>query len=561
MTNPEYELVELQQLIRKELAELKGMSDAEFSARFDSLNRSGMFALHTYGESQSPDPIGLFWVLYPPHRDSKNGPAAALPAEWEEVILKSLERLYHRHQVSYEPDAGIPVENDFQESLVSGRQLIPGPLRDLITFIHIAAARAFRIKRFQGGGLDEVALDCLREVDRARVRLSILDSQERGIIKLLDLDPAQTFLLSTYAVGAKALVELGRVQHRQGNYAEALHCIARAVFEASYAAARYVADEPYAAESDMEGVALATSLSLNEHLISGLDNITHQEIASVWQKLKEVGQPDSWVQVAQDCNYMLESPELPYIFSNQDGFPVPGIIDWFQDFTVTTEPPLTAAGAPLTWTEFWYGAKVWVSAQLSASEYRKMREEDKKSEAESRLKTYFFGQDWAVLPDRAKDRLITADTLWHSQANIAWEAVINDLRIATEDMCQRFIWQPLSESKGGGQDLLQFVQLKDELDRAEKRPEIAACVQVCRSGYFGNFLKRQNLDRGEIDFLTKKLPDAMSQLQWERNYAEHQSTASWRRNAVEDYVRRFFGIGQRGVLPELARIGRKLRRV
>ena len=554
MTNPEYELVELQQLIRKELAELKGMSDAEFSARFDSLNRSGMSALHTYGKSQSPDPIGLFWVLYPPHRDSKNGPAAALPAEWEEVILKSLERLYHRHQISYEPDAGIPVENDFQESLVSGRQLIPGPLRDLITFIHIAAARAFRIKRSQGGGLDEVALDCLREVDRAMVRLSLLNRSERGIGEVLNRDPAQTFLLSTYAVGAKALAELGRVQHWQGNYAEALHYIARAVFEASYAAAHYVADEPYAAESDMEGVALATSCFLKERLIGGLDNISHQEIASVWQKLKEVGRPDSWVQVDQDCNYMLEAFEQPYLFSNQDDYPVPGILDWFDGFTVES-------GLHLTWAEFWLIAKTWVSAQLSPSEYRKMREEDKKSEAESRLKTYFFGQDWAVLPDRAKDRLITADTLWHSQANIAWEAVISDLRIATEDMCQRFIWQPLSESKGGGQDLLQFVQLKDELDRDEKRPEIAACVQVCRSGYFGNFLKRQNLDRGEIDFLTKQLPDAMGLLRWERNFAEHQSTASWRRNAVEDYVRRFFGIGQRGVLPELARIGRKLRRV
>ena len=553
MTNPEYELVELQQLIQKERSNIDEL--------FDLLERSDIGALLGCVTGIVPDPIGLFWNLYQPRHYSKTGPAPELSAEWEDAILKSLERLYHRHQVSYEPDAGIPVENDFQESLVSGRQLIPGTLRDLITFIHIAAAWAFRIKRAQGGGLDEVALDCLREVDRARVQLSILDSQERGIIKLLDLDPTQTFLLSTYAVGAKALTELGRVQHRQGNYTEALHCIARAVFEASYAAARYVADEPYAAESDMEGVALATSCFLKERLISGLDNITHQEIASVWQKLKEVGQPDSWVRVAQDCNYMLESPELPYIFSNQDGFPVPGIIDWFHDFTVTTDPPLTTVGSPLTWTEFWYGAKVWVSAQLSASEYRKMREEDKKSEAESRLKTYFFGQDWAVLPDRAKDRLITADTLWHSQANIAWEAVISDLRIATEDMCQRFIWQPLSESKGGGQDLLQFVQLKDELDRAEKRPEIAACVQVCRSGYFGNFLKRQNLGQEEVNFLTKQLPDAMGLLRWERNFAEHQSTASWRRNAVEDYVRRFFGIGQRGVLPELARIGRKLRRV
>lgn len=542
MTDPEYELVELMQLIRKERANLDEL-----------LEHSDVVTLMGCVKGVVTDPIGLFWSLYQPSRRFKSGPAPELSAEWEEAILKSLARLYHRYQVSYGPDEGIPVENDFQESLESGHQIIPSTLRELITFIHIAAARAFRIKRAQGGGLDEVALDCLREVDRAMVRLSLLNQSERGIGEVLDRDPAQTFLLSTYAVGAKALAELGRVQHRQGNYAEALHYIAWAVVDASYAAERYVADEPYAAESDLQGLPLATSLSLKERLIGGLDNISHREIASVWQKLKEVGQPDSWVQVAQDCNYMLEASELPYLFSNTGGYWEAGILEWFDGFAAESE-------LRLTWTEFWLVAKTWVSAQLSPSEYRKMREEDKKNEAESRLKTYFFGQDWAVLPDRAKDRLITADTLWNSQANIAWEAVLNDLRIATEDMCQRFIWQPLSESKGGGQDLLQFVRLKDEMDRDGKRPEIATCVQVCRSGYFGEFLKRQSLGKEEMNFLTKKLPDAMSQLQGERNFAEHQSTASWRRNAVEDYVRRFFGIGQRGVLPELARIGRKLRR-
>ena len=551
MTNPEYELVELQQLIHKELADLKEMSEPEFSARFDSLNRSGMFALYTYGESQSPDPIGLFWVLYPPHRDSKNGPAAALSAEWEDAILKSLERLYHRHQVSYEPDAGIPVENDFQESLISGHQLIPYPLRDLITFIHIAAARAFRIKRSQGGGLDEVALDCLREVDRAMVRLSLLNQSERGIGEVLNRDPAQTFLLSTYAVGAKALAELGRVQHRQGNYAEALHYIAWAVFDASYAAERYVADEPYAAESDMEGVALATSLSLNEHLISGLDNITHQEIASVWQKLKEVGQPDNWVQVAQDCNYMLEASELPYLFSNTGDYLEAGILDWFDGFTVES-------GLHLTWMEFWLIAKTWVSAQLSPNEYRKMREDDKKSEAESRLKTYFFGQDWAVLPDRAKDRLITADTLWHSQANIAWEAVINDLRIATEDMCQTFLWQPLTSSNAGVSPAL-LALLKQGLN-IQERPGIVNCIGVCKESEFADYLKRQKVGSQDIAFLTKELPTAMDWLRRSRNRAEHESH-SWSRDEVRPYFNRFLGINDQGVLPELARIGRKLRRV
>lgn len=550
MTNPEDGLVELEQLFRKGFASKDILHDI--------IGRSDVAALIGCWEGNVTDPISLFWGLYEPIRYSR--PAGELPMEWEEVILQSLERLHRGYRVSYEPDGEVLGENDFQESLVSGHQIIPRKLQDLITFIHIAAARAFRIKGRQGGGLDEVALDCLREVDRAMARLSILDRSERGISEVLNRDPAQTFLLSTYTVGAKAWAELGKIELRKGSYIDALRYITEAVFESSYAAARYAGDEIYAIESNTKDLPLSPSCSLKEHLVAGLDNVTHQEIASVWLKLKEAGQTDSWMQVSRYCNFMLEANELPYIYSNHDGYPAPGTTDWFTGFTVAADPPLTTAGPPLTWTEFWYGAKVWVSAQLSPGEYRKMRDEDKKNEAESRLRTYFFGEDWAMLPDRAKDRLITADILWNSPANIAWEAVLNDLRIAMEDMCHKFIWQTLSGSKGGGQDLLKFIRLKSELDKGDKRPEIAICIQVCRAEYFRDFLKQQNLGKGDFDFLTKKLPSAMGQLQGERNFAEHQSTGSWRRETVEIQVRQFFGIGQPGILPELARIGRQLRR-
>lgn len=543
MTNPEGGLVELEQLLQKGFASKDILHDI--------LGRSDVAALVRCWEGTVTDPIGLFWGLYEPVRYSR--PAGELPMEWEEVILQSLERLHRGYRVSYEPDGEVLGENDVQESLISGHQIIPVKLRELITFIHIAAARAFHIKRCQGGGLDEVALDCLREVDRAMARLSILDRSERGIGEILNLDPAQSFLLSTYTVGAKAWAELGRIELREGNYIEALRYITKAVFDSSYAASVYICDEPYVAKGNTKGLPLATSCSLKEHLATGLDTISHREIASVWLKVKEAGHPDSWQEIAEICSYMLEASQLAYEYLDDVYLASGGPIAWFEDFP-------SKSGLGRTWAEFWYEAKVWVSVQLSPSEYRKMREEDKKNEAESRLKTYFFGEDWAMLPDRAKDRLITADILWNSRANIAWEAVLNDLRIAMEDMCHKFIWQPLSGSKGGGQDLLKFIRLKSELDKGDKRPEIAVCIQVCRAEYFRDFLKQQNLGKGDFDFLTKKLPEAMGQLQWERNFAEHQSTGSWRRETVEIQVRQFFGIGQPGILPELARIGRQLRR-
>ena len=55
-------------------------------------------------------------------------------------------------------------------------------------------------------------------------------------------------------------------------------------------------------------------------------------------------------------------------------------------------------GSRLGWGFFWYGAYAWASAQLSRSEYRKMREEDERVAGEQRLKTYFFGSNWSIYP-------------------------------------------------------------------------------------------------------------------------------------------------------------------
>ena len=94
----------------------------------------------------------------------------------------------------------------------------------------------------------------------------------------------------------------------------------------------------------------------------------------------------------------------------------------------------------VTWREFWHGAKAWASAQLSPSEYRKMREKDERDAAERRLETYFFGRNWSYLTGRAQERLINADILLNSTQRVALESVLNDLWIATEEMCFQVVW-------------------------------------------------------------------------------------------------------------------------
>ena len=66
------------------------------------------------------------------------------------------------------------------------------------------------------------------------------------------------------------------------------------------------------------------------------------------------------------------------------------------------------------------------------------------------------------------------------------------------------------------------------------------------------------LDSRDVRFLTGQLPEDISQLRSERNVAEHEVDMSPVPDSPQSFYRGFLGIGREGVLPQLARIGRKL---
>ena len=125
------------------------------------------------------------------------------------------------------------------------------------------------------------------------------------------------------------------------------------------------------------------------------------------------------------------------------------ILEW-EAFTGVGDEEIIAdeeTELALSWSEFWHSARAWASAQLSPSEYKKMREDDEKNAAETRLKNYFFGSTWSYLPERAQERLINADLIWNSPQRVSRESVLNDLLRAAEEMCERFIVQPFMDDE------------------------------------------------------------------------------------------------------------------
>ena len=552
------------------------------------------------------NPISLFWDVWEPRvLTISNGgvdirPAPALPDQIEEMVLDYLERLYERHRVPYEPDADDEDIKEFYDKLPDyyehgseqslGPLPIPPKLKNLVTFLHVAAARAFRIKASQGGTLSEEAIDCLREVERTLYRLQRVGG---------DVSPhTQGFQISAWAVAARVFVELSRACRREGRYADALRYLARAVTE--YDEAVFIASmeefTEYWPSFDPELWSALPSYvdsirRVRTRLIEGMSNsklrdqistlvldatheyprlseptwkllvgnrffkglgfadISPQESATAFVRLQSSGEADSWRQVAKNCDTLAG---CEYLFSIEGRDSATG--DFGQHVRVKDEEGYTR-----TWHEFWDRAALWLKLQLSPNEYRQQREEDKKTESEDRLKSYFFGRNWSALPELTRRRLINADRTWCSKEILAVESVLNDLQRATEAACNEFVWRPLENNTSGRAQLLEFLQFKMVLKERGRDPSTRDYIRVCEARYYKDFLKNHNLLKEDERFLVQDLPAVMRQLADARNRAEHEVRTSFRRTDVEPFFKAFLGIGQRGVLPELVRIGRRLR--
>ena len=123
-------------------------------------------------------------------------------------------------------------------------------------------------------------------------------------------------------------------------------------------------------------------------------------------------------------------------------------------------------------------------------------------------------------------------------------------------MCDNFIWKPVMSEGTTSPDILS-IEAKVAKSRYRSELGVREYIQLCRSCSLRSFAKRK-LSDSEIKFLTEKLPTGLRQLADTRNVPEHDTGASVSRDTVASFYRGFLGIGQPGILPELARIGHKL---
>ena len=380
---------------------------------------------------------------------------------------------------------------------------------------HLAAARALALLRIHGADYEEVR-DCL---GRANHAASLLESAWGS-----DLT-AQPFGSSIQAMRGVVGFELSRLAKREGRYAEALRRLA-----ISLSCTRQALAEGWK-ESWWLGVEEWTA------------NVRADHVASVISETLRDSRTNDWKHVASDCDTIRSAWMDLRELSESGPVDVPIQVD-------------SASRNLVDYCLIARGQAVEKQSPSLLNDYLELREANA---PEDRMRRYFFsGSLWADLPDKTRERLLTADRIWFSGQGE--EAVLEELMVATLELCSEVIWGPLNESDCA-QPGTESAELQEQLREKGPghQPGLRHYVQICRMNCFSEFLAKLDLGSDQRDYLVRALPNSLYVLADFRDPAEH-SRRIIERDAVGHVLSKFLGIGQAGVLPELAALKRRVLR-
>ena len=207
--------------------------------------------------------------------------------------------------------------------------------------------------------------------------------------------------------------------------------------------------------------------------------------------------------------------------------------------------------------EYWHKMAGWAEGRLTPDQLRSLYEERADEAAANRLRIYFFsGGLWEQLSERAQQALVSADKQMVTGTGMSRGAgVFNELRIATEEVLHRYLWQRVSEWVKHQSPPLRGVAVV--LERPGRHaPGLDDFVQLLHTDGVKDYLRSVGMDKPDIDFLTKEKRTAayLERLQHARNPAEHQPGYAPAPADIRALYAEALGIGRKGVLPELLRL-------
>lgn len=204
--------------------------------------------------------------------------------------------------------------------------------------------------------------------------------------------------------------------------------------------------------------------------------------------------------------------------------------------------------------------KAWRQGSLSEPEIRSVIEGREVFAAERRLQVYYFGDGaWQTLPKRAREALVNADREFVSDGAGRTAAILNELRIAAEELLHSRLWEPLIAWADEQKDYPSpdFAEIRFARERAHRKsPSLETYEPLLRDGIgVGRFLREQaGVDENGLQFIKQQAAKSLKRLRQARNAAEHDPGHEADLAKIRGIYAEAVGIGREGVLPELARL-------
>lgn len=199
----------------------------------------------------------------------------------------------------------------------------------------------------------------------------------------------------------------------------------------------------------------------------------------------------------------------------------------------------------------------WIRGSLSLPEIRSIYEKREDLEAERRLQVYYFADGlWDALPKRARAALVSADRAFVTGDAGRAAAILNELRVATVELLHQRLWEPLIAWADKPENHAVSRAIRYERDRLQGRfPDLDAFEKALGNVETERFLIEQvGLDKDALRFIKQKAAKRLGRLRRARNAAEHTPGHEADHAALHALYAEAVGIGQKGVLPELARL-------
>ena len=262
------------------------------------------------------------------------------------------------------------------------------------------------------------------------------------------------------------------------------------------------------------------------HLVSFL--VSAQIAADNFEELINQS-PDTigWGEVAQWCRVIQEIWEDPT--------PNPNVKSQFWPLDETAR-------------DFWVMARGLALKKMSPDALVRLMDRKDQAQSESRLRTYFFGELWDRLPDKAREALISADREYeHPHGRRA--IVFDHLRHAVRAIAAEQLWKPYQEFLQSRNVLHRFNDLAVSISNDE--PDLKPMLDQWRSEEFDKFIGQQ-FSAKDVKTI-KGLESTLRRLNYLANAESHEHgkwTGDFQQEVKQEFAK-FLGIGQQGVFEKL----------